>query len=148
MSGNKRRRIFVDPKVQGALIRRIVMHYVIFFATSCTFAFFLQFLTNPLRPLEGHLQDLWFTQGPFILVAACLLPVFIRDTVKLSHRFVGPIMRVRNTIQQASRDGNAPLVKLRPGDFWMDLADDLNGLLTRFNSDASRPAEQPEEMAS
>jgi hypothetical protein len=147
MARNKRKRKFIDSKVQGALIRRIAWHYVIFFATACTFAFFLQVLADPLSPLNVHLRKLWLTQGPFIIVAACLLPVFMRDTIMLSHRFVGPILRIRNTIRQASREDNAPLVKLRPGDFWVDLADDLNGLLTRMNAGTSKASEQTEEIA-
>ena len=148
MASNNRKKKFIDSKVQGALIRRITCHYLIFFGTSCTFAFFLQVLTDPFTPLGTHFSKLWYTQGPFILVAACLLPVFIRDTIMMSHRFVGPILRVRNTIQQASRGDETPLVRLRPGDFWMDLADDLNGLLTKIKAERLPTPSQPEELAS
>lgn len=148
MARNKRRKKFIDPKVQGALIRRIVWHYVIFFGTACTFAFFLQILADPLTPLNEHLSKLWLTQGPFIVVAACLLPVFMRDTVMISHRFVGPILRIRNTIQEASRNDNVALVKLRPGDFWVDLADDLNGLLTKMKAGTSKASGPTEELVS
>ena len=140
MARNKRKKKFIDPKVQGALMIRITLHYAIFFGTSCTFAFLLQVLADPLAPFSEHLNKLWMTQGPFLLVALCLLPIFMRDTVQMSHRFVGPILRVRNTIKEAGGEKDVALVKLRPGDYWTELADDLNAMLTRFqNKSKSQP---------
>ncbi len=93
MARNKRRKKFIDPKVQGALVRRITTHYLVFFATACVFGLFLQFLSNPFSPFSDHLKRMWITEGPFIVTVICLLPIFLRDTIMMSHRFVGPVMR-------------------------------------------------------
>lgn len=134
MARIKRRKKFIDPKVQGALVKRISMHYLVFFVTACAFGFCLQFLSNPFMSLKDHFRQLWVTEGPFILTVLCLLPIFVRDTVTLSHRFVGPVLRVRNTMRQASRGEKTARVTLRPDDFWMELADDLNELLDHIES--------------
>ena len=147
MSNNKRKKYFIDRKVQGALIRRMMWHYAIFLVTCSAFAFLLQFLANPMDSFQSHVDKLRMTQGPFLVVALFILPIFIRDTIKLSHRFVGPILRVRNTMQQAGRGDNTALVKLRPGDFWIDLADDLNGLLTRMRSEETKSAPTEEAVS-
>ncbi len=142
MARIKRRKKFIDPKVQGALVKRITMHYLVFFATACVFGLFLQFLSNPFSPPKEHIKQLWLTQGPFILTVVCLLPIFVRDTVMLSHRFVGPVMRVRNTMRQASRGEKTARVTLRPDDFWVDLADDLNELLDRVHATEDKLKEE------
>ena len=41
------------------------------------------------------MKDLWWSQGPFLLVMVFLLPVFVMDAIKLSHRFAGPIFSLR-----------------------------------------------------
>lgn len=140
MSAADRKKTFVDPQVQGALVRRLLLHWVGFFLVASVVAFVLQVLSNPFQPLGGHFQQLWWTQGPFLLVMIFLLPVFVLDTIKLSHRFAGPIYRLRQTIRLIA-EGNAPTrLKFRDFDFWQGLADDFNQMLDRFEGEASSSA--------
>ncbi len=133
MSEPNRKKTFVDPQVQGALVRRLIIHWVGFFALASLVAFVLQVLSNPFQSISTHIQQLWWTQGPFLVAALFLLPVFVLDTIKLSHRFVGPINRLRNTIRNIA-EGNAPEeVKFRDFDFWRGLAEDFNQMVNRLN---------------
>ena len=148
MSSDQRKKKYIDPKVQGALARRLVFHYLIFLLGSSLFAFLLQILTNPFNPLSNTLQELWWSQGPFILVGCCLIPVFVNDTVKLSHRFVGPIIRVHGVVRRSADGEQVTAVKLRPGDFWHQFVDDFNMMLTRtneFNTNESESTEVKQE---
>jgi hypothetical protein len=66
--------------------------------------------------------------------------------VTLSHRFVGPVLRVRNALRQASRGEKTARVKLRPNDFWTELADDLNEFLDRVEAQSVQPLDvQPQD---
>jgi hypothetical protein len=132
MSHPNRKKTFVDPKVQGALVRRLVLHWVSFVAVAALVAFCLQVLSNPFRPVSEHAQQAWWTHGPFLLVMFFMLPVFIMDTIKLSHRFAGPIYRLRNTIRSLADGENFQPLKFRDFDFWQALADDFNRMMTRF----------------
>lgn len=135
MSDPNRKKTFVDPQVQGALVRRLIMHWIGFFALASLVAFVLQVLSNPFQPISAHLEQIWWTQGPFLIAALFLLPVFIFDTIKLSNRFAGPICRLRSTIRSIA-DGNIPKrVKFRDLDFWQGLADDFNLMVDRLRSD-------------
>lgn len=130
----RRTKHFIDSNVQGALARRIILHWLTFLGVAFLVAFILQVLADPFRPITTHLQNLWFTQGPFLLVTAFLLPVFVIDTVKLSHRFAGPIFALRRAIREVA-NGEAPRqLKFRRRDFWQDLATDYNAMLERLGA--------------
>ena len=134
MSHPTRKKTFVDAKVQGALVRRLVFHWAAFIGVASLVAFCLQVLTNPFRPLEEHIQQMWWTHGPFLLVLFFLLPVFIVDTIKLSHRFAGPIYRLRNTIRKLAQGEPYQPVKFREVDFWQGLAEDFNQMVERISA--------------
>ncbi|MBL9165070.1 MAG: hypothetical protein JNL18_20235 [Planctomycetaceae bacterium] len=136
MSHSGRKKTFVDPKVQGALVRRLVLHWCAFIAVAGLVAFCLQVLSNPFRTMEEHAQQVWWTHGPFLLVLVFLLPVFILDTIKLSHRFAGPIYRLRNTIRSLAKGEEFRPLKFREIDFWQGLAEDFNVMVARLRGDA------------
>jgi nitrogen fixation/metabolism regulation signal transduction histidine kinase len=135
MSHPARKKTFVDPKVQGALVRRLVLHWLVFFSVAALVAFCLQVLTNPFKPIEEHAREVWWTHGPFLLVMFLMLPVFIVDTIKLSHRFAGPIYRLRNVIRAIAHGEKYQPLKFREMDFWQDLAEDFNEMVERLRTD-------------
>jgi hypothetical protein len=133
MAQPRRTKHFIDSNVQGSLARRILFHWLAFLAIAFLVSFILQVLTNPFRPLTAHLQDLWWTHGPFLLVMVFLLPVFVVDTIKLSHRFAGPIFSLRRAIREVAA-GNPPRkLNFRRRDFWRELAEDYNAMLVRLD---------------
>jgi hypothetical protein len=132
MSRPQRRKQFIDAHVQGALVRRLAFHWAVFLSVSFVVSFLLQVLSDPFRPLGEHLQNLWWTHGPFLLVVVFLLPVFIVDTIKISHRFAGPIFNLRRAMRSVA-SGEAPRpIKFRQNDFWQGLAGEYNALVRRF----------------
>jgi len=148
MAHQGRKKTFVDPKVQGALVRRLVMHWTAFIAVSGLVAFCLQVLSNPFTPIQEHAQNLWWTHGPFLLVMVFMLPVFIVDTIKLSHRFAGPIYRMRQTIRSLAKGGAYSPMKFRDFDFWQGLAEDFNQMVERLSSGRPLTIATPDEKES
>jgi hypothetical protein len=132
----QRRQKFIDSQVQGALARRIIFHWLVFMAVASVVALMLQVLTDPFRPAGEHLENLWFTHGPFLIVMVFLLPIFVVDTIKISHRFAGPIYSLRRSMREVA-DGQPPRkLQFREGDFWHELASDYNAMLSRLAPDA------------
>jgi hypothetical protein len=132
MAQPRRTKQFVDASVQGALARRIIVHWLLFLIVAALAAFVLQVLSNPFRPLAEHARDLWWTHGPFLLVLVFLLPVFIVDTIKVSHRFAGPIFALRRALREIGEGKPPRKLKFRRKDFWHDLAEDYNAMLVKF----------------
>src|SRR5215212_6648578 len=140
-----RKKHFIDSHVQGALARRIIFHWLLFMVVTSIVAFVLQVLADPFRGLTSHLQDLWWAQGPFLLVMVFLLPVFVMDAIKLSNRFAGPIFSLRRAIRKVA-DGEAPRkLKFRQGDFWQDLAEDYNAMLSQLGAIEDEKSETADE---
>jgi hypothetical protein len=132
MTQPRRTKKFIDSGVQGALARRIFAHWTIFLLVSVLVSFILQVLTNPFRPLASHLHSVWWTHGPFLLVMVFLLPVFVVDTIKISHRFAGPIFSMRRAFREIVQGKPPRKLKFRRNDFWHELADDYNAMLLRL----------------
>ncbi len=132
MSRPQRRKVYIDAGVQGALARRIILHWVVFLGAASLVAFVMQVLSNPFRPLADHVRDMWWNQGPFFVVMLFLLPVFVVDTVKISHRFAGPIFSLRRTMREITQGKPVRKLKFRTNDFWHDLSEDFNAMLVHL----------------
>jgi len=146
MSQQNRKKTYVDPQVQGALVRRLVLHWLAFLLVSGLVAFSLQVLSDPFKSIGEHTLATWWTHGPFLLVMLLILPVFVLDTIKLSHRFAGPVYRLRQSIRSIA-DGEPPRpLKFRDFDFWHGLADDFNRMIDRLtNRDVPQDTSEKEE---
>ncbi len=131
MAACNRKTRFVDPEVQGALARRLVLHWLSYTAIAAVITVGLYWLSDPFRPVGEVLAGAWWTYSPVLLVLACLLPVFILDSIKLSSRFAGPLFRFRQVIHELA-EGQSPLpVEFRTNDFWRQLATDVNRVAER-----------------
>ena len=139
---NRRKKQFIDSAVQGALIRRITLHWLIFFAM----ALFTLPLWQLMRSEEFFvhfsrlmLQGLADTAPVFIILLA-MLPLFVWDTVTFSNRFAGPMYRFHKAIRALAAGEDSPPIRLRKRDLWKDVADDFNAMLQRLASERERNA--------
>ena len=94
-----RKQFYIDKEVQGAIVRRILYYWA-----TC-----MLFLTIPLlisktivesdKLFYEHLSTLFYSYWPVYLVSALLLPFLIYDTLRVSHKFTGPIYHLRRELQ-------------------------------------------------
>lgn len=154
MSKRVRRNFWVDGQIQGALAIRVIAHWLIFASIAAVLTFTMQFLGDPLQDFSTHWKNVWANQGLFALVIAILMPLFIYDTVRLSNRFAGPIVRIRRTMRDISEGKRAEKLSFRDNDFWSGLAADFNRLIDegylqtdgkRVAASSSTPAEESHE---
>lgn len=156
----KNRKIFlVEKQVQGALGRRIVSHWLIFLGLSVSVTCALQMLGNfGQQDLWARFESAMLGQVGSIVVLLALLPWFIHDSLKLSNRFAGPMVRLKKSIVELTNQADTPPVVFRSGDFWQEIAQQFNELRMRVvaereqlaqhqhhNADGQRsPADTPE----
>jgi hypothetical protein len=127
-----RKRIFVDAEVQGALIRRVIVHWAAFAATLAVILGAVQFFTNPLASFDEHLAQFPRRHGLTFIILLLLLPAFLWDTARLSHRFSGPVLRLRRMMKDLASGEDPGELRFRDGDFWMELGDHFNGVRSRL----------------
>ncbi len=148
---NTRKRFLVDREVQGALMRRIVRQWLLFFA-ALFIALPVWELANGTGPVTSASQA--FGQGvkhtlPVFVLLLALIPAFVYDTMKLSNRFSGPMCRLRQTIRDLADGKEVKELKFRDGDFWNEVAGDFNRMLDRMRDDkqSDRPEDELEAVA-
>jgi hypothetical protein len=105
----------------------------------------VQFFQDPLASLDEHLALFPRRHGLTFVILVVLLPAFIWDTARLSHRFSGPILRLRRMLKELAAGEDPGELRFRNHDFWSDLGDHFNGVRARvleaeghpFDSDPS-----------
>jgi hypothetical protein len=143
----KRKQILVERKVQGALGARIACHWFAFMAISLLVTTFLNTFGNVEQPtLWDSLRLSVLNQVPSLAVLFALLPWFIHDALKLSNRFAGPMVRLRNSIRLLTEGSETPALRFRKGDFWGEVADDFNRLQRKLLLERQRIADLEEQL--
>ncbi|MHB1034657.1 MAG: hypothetical protein ACYC35_08945 [Pirellulales bacterium] len=132
MSREKRRQLFVDSKVQGSLLLRVVAYWFYCLLTITLMVLCWRVVTGPARPFYTHFDDMWFHFGPALVASLLLLPLVVIDCVRLSSRFAGPMVRLRNAMHRLAQGEQVQPVHFRKGDFWQEFAEDFNQVLSRL----------------
>jgi hypothetical protein len=127
-----RKHFFVDRKVQGALIARVVMYWVVCLITIALMLLCWDIITGPARMFYLHFDDMWFFYGPAAIASFLLLPLVIVDIIRFSNRFVGPLLRLRRSMRALARGEYVEPIEFRGNDFWYDFADEFNAIRARI----------------
>ena len=144
MSRTSRRKThLVDPETQISLLKRITLHWLSFVVSTCM-ALLMWLMLFEQEPGQSW-SDLFalFLQryAPFLIISAAMLPVFLRDTLKLSNKFAGPIQRLRRAMSNLAEGSHVDPISFRKGDFLQGLATDFNQVLSRCQGIPEREAE-------
>lgn len=126
-----RKRLFIDPKVQGALVLRVVLYWAVCLITITLMLLCWRILTGPARMFYAHFNDMWFLFGPALVASLVLLPLVIVDVVRMSNRFTGPLLRLRRCMRELAAGERVEPIHFRDGDFWQECADEFNAVLAR-----------------
>lgn len=148
MARHKRNKAYVDKAVQYALAKRVVLHWLVFAFAALSITAVLQFLTvNPFQSWSQLVSSVTSQYGLFLLVLFVLVPAFVWDTIKLSNRFAGPMLRFRGAVSDLAEGRPTKPIEFRTNDFWGDLATDLNRVIRRMEeetrSDADDQVDEP-----
>lgn len=138
MSQSTRGKLYIDKDVQRALLWQLFRHWTLFVVLLAGMLLALESLQAPQRSLLDLASALCTRHAPLLLVIASLFPVFAYDSIKLSHRFVGPIVRLRGALRAVAAGQSVQPLQFRKGDFWQDMADSFNTVAERLEADAGR----------
>jgi hypothetical protein len=146
MAQNTRGKLYIDRDVQRALLWQLFRHWSIFVVVLIAMLLVLEALAGgPPRTFGEYASVLWSRHAPLLVVIASLFPVFAYDSIKLSHRFVGPIVRLRGALKAAAAGQPIKPVQFREHDFWHDMADSFNELMLHVHQERTRQAGLPTE---
>jgi hypothetical protein len=132
-----RKHLFVDPKVQGALVARVVLYWVVCLITITLMLLCWRIITGPARMFYTHFNDMWFFYGPALIASFLLLPLVMVDVIRFSNRFAGPLLRLRRCMRELARGEHVEPIEFRDDDFWQDIAQEFNGVIERVQGEQS-----------
>ncbi len=132
---SKRSRILVDPKVQWSIAGRILCHWVMFLVCLVSISAMVRIMAAAGdQPFADAWRAAAVAQVPILCVMFLLLPVFLRDTLKMSNRFAGPMYRLRTALRALSEKQSISPIKFRTGDFWLEAASDFNTVMEELQT--------------
>lgn len=129
-----RRTALVDPEVQGGVLKKIAVHWFVFFVCNAlALMIWIRLFEQPDAGWGQTFGDTMRRFFPFFVITLALIPAFVWDTLKLTNRFAGPILRLRSTLSDASRGEAVQPLQFRTNDYWQEIATNLNTVLNRNN---------------
>ncbi|PIV12455.1 MAG: hypothetical protein COW11_00895 [Candidatus Omnitrophica bacterium CG12_big_fil_rev_8_21_14_0_65_43_15] len=129
----KRTHYIVEKNIQYRFVELILMYILIFFLISVAVIYFsgwrelLVKLSNvyPQAMLVGILNKVYVRLWIGFLL---LLPVAAISAILASHKIAGPLVRIKQSLDEFIKGNYNISVKLRKGDHLQDVADQLNKL--------------------
>ena len=143
-----RKHLFVDPEIQGRLVLRVVLYWLLCLVGVGLMLLCWRIGTGPVKSFEEHLRDVWRENAPALAASLLLLPLALVDMLRLSNRFLGPMLRLRRSMRQTGRGELVQPLQIRHGDLCHDMADEYNAVVERLRASADTPplaAWQPAE---
>ncbi len=123
----KRRKALVDPEVQGGILRKIAIHWVLFFiCNAIALMIWIRLYEQPDADWGQTFADTVRRFLPFFIITMALIPAFVWDTLKLTNRFAGPILRLRTALADARAGRAVAPLHFRTNDFWQEIAENFN----------------------
>lgn len=128
----ERKKVWVDP-FQTKLTLRIAGYLAVFFVVFTNFLFaWKMWVEGPIAPWQQFVETLQ-THVPVFVLLLILVPVMAWDTIRFSHRLVGPVVRFRRTMQDVANGDTVRPIKLRDGDYLTEMRDDFNHMLEEIH---------------
>ena len=144
-----RNRIYVNKQVQGRLSVRMGIYWGIYHIALWQSLFIYRYFQYRLSAFEGgelltfrELHSRFVAEySPMLVCALILLPIFVWDLIKMTHRVVGPLVRFDSTLRALQAGKDVKSVQLRKGDMLIEFQATFNEFLKHY-SELKQQAEQ------
>jgi len=139
----KRRKALIDPEVQGGVLKKIAVHWILFFICNAIgLTIWIRLFEQPDADWTQTIGDTFRRFLPFFVITMALIPAFVWDTLKLTNRFAGPIHRLRSALADANAGRAVTPLQFRTNDYWKEIAQNFNSVLERGNIPMTTSAEE------
>ena len=137
----RRRTQFVDRRIQSSLLMRVIIYWLasLFMVGTLTFVGWVYIYPGNAQ-MPGS-QEFLGLAAPVLAMAlasvALVLPIALLDLIQFSNRLAGPMVRLRQAMQQLGEGSQVEPLHVREGDFWQELADAFNVLQEKFPNEGN-----------
>jgi hypothetical protein len=133
-----RKKIFVSGEIQGRLMFKIAMYWLIYHVVLWHALFAYRYFewrvegTAPLTPFRQLYGEFVLQYYPMVICAVAMLPVFLIDLVRLTHRIAGPLVRFKGSLKRMCAGEPVSRVQLRKGDLLSDFETAFNEYVEHY----------------
>lgn len=132
-----RKKLFVNPFAQGRTIAHVAFYWGVYHLILWHVMFLYRYCQYrgelaagaPPRTFADLYGQFTLTHFSMLVCGLAILPLVMWDVLKLTHRFVGPLVRVKNSLAMLGRGEQVGEVRFRNGDFLIDLQESFNQFL-------------------
>jgi hypothetical protein len=138
-----RKRVFVDRRVQGGIVFRAARYWAFSVAmvgmlTVVGWVFVAPGVASLVESPE-RLRATVTSLVVAVVVSTLLMPVVLFDLVRFTHRFAGPMVRLRDAMHRAAAGEQVEPLRFRDDDYWQEVAEAFNAMQRRLEAERSRP---------
>ena len=152
-----RRRLFVNPEIQSPLLSRLSMYWLGYHLILWHALFLADWMRSQVSAIaSGGSVSVLSAYLNFLandhllpLVALAIFPLVFWDMLKVSHRFVGPLVQVRNRLLDMANGCPPQRVQFRRNDLLSEIQNAFNAYVDSLQAeerDRDEVAGQSEEQ--
>jgi hypothetical protein len=124
----RRAQYFVDGDLQGTLLRRVALYWFLAIGTFAAALFATKLLWGATQD-SSLAKEILQLLLPACAISLLPLPLVFRDLLRVTHRFAGPMLRIRRGINELAETGKSLPITAREGDAWPECIADFNKLV-------------------
>jgi hypothetical protein len=133
----KRTRLLVNRRVQGRVLLRVLYLWGLYHFVLWNVMFFFRFIQycgerltgGQARTFSDLFAEFFDNHYSLLICAVIVLPYLVWDVLKLTHRFVGPLIQFQRCLTRMTNGEHVAEVKIRKHDFLGELQDSFNEFL-------------------
>jgi hypothetical protein len=137
MNSNRRRRLFVEPRMQGLLIFKVLVYWLTSFVTIGLMLTCFSIFNDQPRNSTELFAGMWAKLTPALAASMLLLPLIVIDCIRWSNRYAGPMVRLHAALTKLADGGRVTPLKFRQGDLWAEMAQQFNRIAARMPTDTT-----------
>jgi hypothetical protein len=149
-----RKKIFVSGEIQGRLAFKLAMYWLIYHVVLWHALFAYRYFewrfagTAPLTPFRQLYGEFVLQYYPLVICSLAMLPVFLVDLVRLTHRVAGPLVRFQSTLKRMGDGEPVQRVQLRKGDLLTEFETAFNEYIDRYEQRRTSLPRNADRMSS
>ena len=143
----RRRKLFVDSDVQSALLKQLIVNWMVVFGVIAAALLAAESYQAGFQlGFSGALAAIWHDNAVLLITLCALSPFVIYESLKLSHRFAGPMHRFSRELRRLGDGEEVAPMQFRKDDFWKDLADGFNAVQQRIEQLKQHQSDEETEV--
>jgi hypothetical protein len=144
---SRRRKTYVNSRVQGRFIGRIAAYWVMYHVVLWHGLFVYRYAQvrmsagdgQVIGPFRSVYWQFCIDYSPLLICALLIMPLFMLDFVRMTHRFVGPLVRIRESLVGLMDRRPVSRIEFRNGDLLPELQATFNDFLSFYEQQRLHP---------